>query len=158
MKCLHPEAFCETILEAKANADYVIVFPHWGTEGTANYGSDQVALARAFVEAGADVIIGGHTHCLQTIEYMDDVPIYYSLGNYWFSTTSNMPSSYDTGLAQIRIKQDGSIDSYFIPCNFDAGVTSLLGSEDMAYSNIIDSLNTLSSSAKIDKDGRISKK
>lgn len=158
MKCLHPEAFCETISEAKANADYVIVFPHWGTEGTANYGSDQVALARAFVEAGADVIIGGHTHCLQTIEYMDDVPIYYSLGNYWFSTTSNMPSSYDTGLAQIRIKQDGSIDSYFIPCNFDAGVTSLLGSEDMAYSNIIDSLNTLSSSAKIDKDGRISKK
>ncbi len=69
-----------------------------------------------------------------------------------------MPSSYDTGLAQIHIKQDGSIDSYFIPCSFNAGVTSLLGSEDMAYSNIIDGLNTLSSSAKIDKDGRISKK
>ena len=82
MKCLHPEAFCETIREAKANADFVLVFPHWGTEGNANYGADQVALARAFVEAGADAIIGGHTHCLQTVEYMDDVPIFYSLGNY----------------------------------------------------------------------------
>ena len=158
MKCLHPEAFCETIAEAKANADYVIVFPHWGTEGTANYGGDQVALARAFVEAGADVIIGGHTHCLQTIEYMDDVPIFYSLGNYWFSTTGNMPTAYDTGLAQIRIKRDGAIDAYFIPCRFNAGVTSLLNSEDMAYSNIIDSLNTLSGSATIDKEGHISKK
>ena len=158
MKCLHPEAFCETIAEAKANADYVIVFPHWGTEGTANYGGDQVALARAFVEAGADVIIGGHTHCLQTIEYMDDVPIFYSLGNYWFSTTGNMPTAYDTGLAQIRIKRDGAIDAYFIPCRFNAGVTSLLDSEDMAYSNIIDSLNTLSGSATIDKEGHISKK
>ena len=157
LKCLHPEITCETIKEAKANSDYVIVVPHWGTEGNANYGADQVSLARSFVEAGADVIIGGHTHCLQTIEYMDDVPIYYSLGNYWFATTGNMPADYDTGLAQVRIKADGSIETYFIPCRFSAGVTSLLDSEDNAYSNIIDSLNTLSNSARIDNDGLISK-
>ncbi len=158
MKCLHPEAFCETIKEAKANADYVIVFPHWGTEGNANYGSDQTALARAFVEAGADVIIGGHTHCLQTVEYMDNVPIYYSLGNFWFSTTSNMPADYDTGIAQIRIKEDGHIEPYFIPCKFSAGVTSRLSGNDTAYSNIINGLNTLSETATIDISGQISKK
>lgn len=158
MKCLHPEAFCETIREAEANADFVLVFPHWGTEGNANYGADQVALARAFVEAGADAIIGGHTHCLQTVEYMDDVPIFYSLGNYWFSTTGNMPATYDTGLAQIHITPEGEIESYFIPCQFDAGVTSKLNSEDIAYSNIIDSLNGLSLTAHIDEAGHISKK
>ena len=158
MKCLHPEAFCETIREAKANADFVLVFPHWGTEGNANYGADQVALARAFVEAGADAIIGGHTHCLQTVEYMDDVPIFYSLGNYWFSTTGNMPATYDTGLAQIHITPEGEIESYFIPCQFYAGVTSELNSEDIAYSNIIDSLNGLSLTAHIDEAGHISKK
>lgn len=158
LKCLHPEIFCQEIREAKANADYVIVFPHWGTEGNANYGGDQVALARSFVEAGADVIIGGHTHCLQTVEYMDDVPIYYSLGNYWFSITGTMPSDYDTGIAQVRIKQDGSIDAYFFPCRFSAGVTSLLTKDDNAYSNIIDGLNALSGSAKIDKKGHITKK
>lgn len=158
MKCLHPEAFCETIKEAKANADYVLVFPHWGTEGNANYGADQVALARAFVEAGADAIIGGHTHCLQTVEYMDDVPIFYSLGNYWFATTGNMPADYDTGLAQIHITPEGKIEPYFIPCQFNAGVTKQLNSEDIAYSNIIDSLNGLSSTAHIDKAGHITKK
>ncbi|MCR5416967.1 MAG: CapA family protein [Pseudobutyrivibrio sp.] len=157
LKCLHPEEFCDTIAEAHANADYVMVFTHWGTEGNANYGADQVALARAFVESGADVIIGGHTHCLQTMEYMDDVPIYYSLGNYYFSTTSNMPADYDTGLAQVRIKKDGSIETYFLPCEFSAGVTSLLSSDDTAYSDIINSLNDLSTTAVIDSSGRITK-
>ncbi|SEA56797.1 poly-gamma-glutamate synthesis protein (capsule biosynthesis protein) [Pseudobutyrivibrio sp. ACV-2] len=158
LKCLHPEIFCEEIRQAKANSDYVIVIPHWGTEGNANYGEDQVVLAKKFVEAGADVIIGGHTHCLQAVEYMDDVPIFYSLGNYWFSITGTMPDDYDTGIAQIRIKEDGSIDSYFYPCRFSSGVTSLLNSEDSAYSNIIDSLNSLSESAQIDKMGHITKK
>lgn len=157
LKCLHPEVFCGVIREAKQNADYVIVFPHWGTEGNANYGGDQVALARSFVEAGADVIIGGHTHCLQTVEYMDDVPIFYSLGNYWFSITGTMPADYNTGLAQVRISKDGSINAYFLPCRFSAGVTSLLGKDDKAYSDIIDSLNSLSSSAQIDARGHITK-
>ena len=158
IKCLHPELFCEVIREAKANADYVIVIPHWGTEGNANYGADQTKLARNFVEAGADVIIGGHTHCLQTVEYMDNVPIFYSLGNYWFSITGEMPADYNTGLAQIKISKDGYLDAYFVPCKFSSGVTSLLNKDDKAYSDIIDSLNVLSGSAQIDMVGHITKK
>ena len=158
LKCLHPEIFCGVIREAKANSDYVIVIPHWGTEGNANYGEDQINLARSFVEAGADVIIGGHTHCLQTVEYMDNVPIFYSLGNYWFSITGEMPADYHTGLAQIKISKDGQIDAAFIPCEFSSGVTRLLNKNDKAYSDIIDSLNSLSSTAKIDKKGHITKK
>lgn len=155
MKCLHPELFCMTIKTAKANADYVIVIPHWGTEGNSYYGSDQLALARSFVEAGADVIIGGHTHCLQTVEFMDDVPIFYSLGNYWFSTTANMPSDYNTGLAQVRISPNGELNTYFIPCRFSNGVTTMLSSDDENYSDIINSLNNLSNSAFIDEQGHI---
>ena len=158
LKCLHPEEFCQSIAEAKQNADFVIAFVHWGTEGNANYGADQVALAKAFVDSGADAIIGGHTHCLQTVEYMGDVPIFYSLGNYWFSTTGNMPAGYDTGLAQLHITQEGEIESYFIPCHFDAGVTSMLDSGNMQYTNIIDSLNLMSQTATIDSKGHISKK
>ena len=157
LKCLHPEQFCDEISLAKQNADYVIVYPHWGTEGNANYGADQVALARAFVEAGADVIIGGHTHCLQTVEYIDDVPVYYSLGNYFFSVSSQLPADYNTGLAQVRINSDGTIDTYFLPCRFSSGVVSLLDDEDTAYSDIIDSLNDLSTTAVIDESGRIIK-
>lgn len=158
LKCLHPQRFCSEIAKAKANADYCIVFVHWGTEGNSHYGADQMSLARSFVEAGADVIVGGHTHCLQTVEYMDDVPIYYSLGNYYFSTTSSMPNPYDTGVAQLRIQQDGSIEAYFLPCHFEAGVTSLLSSGDEASGRIINNLNSLSETAVINEDGLISKK
>ena len=110
------------------------------------------------MEAGADAIIGGHTHCLQTVEYMDNVPIFYSLGNYWFATTGDMPAAYDTGLAQIRITPEGDIESRFIPCQFKDGVTRKLKSKDIAYRNIINSLNSMSNSAVIDKAGNISKK
>ncbi len=58
-----------------------------GTEGNHSYGADQKELAEAFVSAGADVIIGGHTHCLQGIAYIEDVPVLYSLGNFWFLIT-----------------------------------------------------------------------
>ncbi|MCR4693699.1 MAG: CapA family protein [Pseudobutyrivibrio sp.] len=157
LKCLHPELFCQEIAMAKTNADYVIVYPHWGTEGNANYGTDQAALARKFVDAGADVVIGGHTHCLQTIEYMDDIPIYYSLGNYYFSVSAQSPADYNTGLAQIRIQPDGGIDCFFIPCLYSDGVTSLLNSEDKAFSDIINSLNKLSKTAVLDSHGHVTK-
>ena len=86
---------------------------------------------------------------------MDDVPIFYSLGNFWFSTTANMPSAYSTGIAQVRITPDGEIETYFIPCYFNNGVTTMLSSEDEKYSDIINSLNGLSSSAVIDEQGHI---
>lgn len=111
LKTLNPDKYVEVIEKARENSDYVIAFVHWGTEHTEHYGADQVKLAEKFVDAGADVIIGGHTHCLQGIQYMDGVPIIYSLGNFWFTA-----STIDTGMSQVIIKEDGSIDFRFIPC------------------------------------------
>ncbi|MCR5053374.1 MAG: CapA family protein, partial [Lachnospiraceae bacterium] len=125
LKTLDPAKFVGVIEEAEKNADMVIAIVHWGTEGDSSYGNDQLRLAQSFVDAGADAIIGGHTHCLQGVEYMGNVPIYYSLGNYWFCTSGSMPVGYDTGLAQLRIGDDGEILPYFIPCYFDNGVTYL---------------------------------
>lgn len=158
LKCLYPSYFCSIIKEAKENADFCIVFVHWGTEGVSHYGNDQYSLARKFVESGADAIIGGHTHCLQTMEYMDDVPIYYSLGNFYFSLSGSMPATYNTGVAQLRIKQDGTIDAYFIPCQFENGVLNMLDQKDDAYGDIIKDLNDLSNTANLADDGRITKK
>ena len=158
LKCLKPQYFNQLIAKTKRKCDILIVFVHWGTEGVRNYGSDQRSLARGFVESGADAIIGGHTHCLQTVEFMDNVPIYYSLGNYYFSVSKSMPNAYNTGLAQLRVQRDGSLQSYFIPARFDSGVTRGLNKKDDAYGDIINDLNSLSNSATIDEDGLITKK
>lgn len=111
LKTLDPEKFVKVIQQVRKNSDYVIAVVHWGTEGDSNYGKDQVNLAKAFVAAGVDAVIGGHTHCLQGFAFMDGVPIIYSLGNFWFSS-----STQDTGLAQVTIDEEGELTLSFIPC------------------------------------------
>lgn len=111
LKTLNPDKFTAVIKKAKKNSDYVIAIVHWGTEGSSYYGQDQKDLAKAFVDAGADAIVGGHTHCLQGFEIIDGVPVLYSTGNFWFSRRTQ-----DTGLAKITISRNGKLTMSFIPC------------------------------------------
>ena len=156
LKTLDPTLYCEVISEAKKHSDYVIAIVHWGTEGNKNYGGDQSHLANQFVDAGADLIIGGHTHCLQAIEYIDDVPVFYSLGNYWFATTANMPGDYDTGLAHVEIYRNLNVTCKFIPCMFSQGVTSIASNENTG--RIIAELNNLSKTVTLSNEGILMKK
>ena len=153
LKTLNSDKFCEVIRDADKHADLVLVCVHWGTEGNPYYGADQVNLANTFIDAGADAIIGGHTHCLQGIEYENGVPVYYSLGNYWFSSTPNMPGAYDTGLARLEIHSDLSITAKFIPCRFSNGVTSKLVDEQKQ--DVYSLLEEYSNTTSIDENGVI---
>lgn len=148
LKCLNPELFLEVIKEAEAKSDYVIVYVHWGTENTPYYEEDQIALAKKFVGAGADVIVGGHTHCLQGIDYVDGVPVIYSLGNFWFNH-----KTLDTGISQVVIDADGNIQFYFIPC-VQTGCRTYMA-EDEERQGIIDFMNSISGNAYIDKTGLV---
>ena len=52
------------ISAAKEKADYVIAYVHWGVESTTNLTGGQKSMGKAFVDAGADVVIGMHSHCI----------------------------------------------------------------------------------------------
>ena len=156
LKTLEPNLYCKVISDTKRQADFVIACVHWGTEGNQHYGQDQILLANAYAEAGADVIIGGHTHCLQGMEFIGDVPVFYSLGNYWFATSSNMPSNYDTGLARIEIYRNLSVTYKFIPCVFSGGETVLASEENTG--RIIAELNNLSQTVTLSNEGILKKK
>lgn len=156
LKTLDPNLYCKVISDTKRQADFVIVCVHWGTEGNQHYGQDQILLANAYAESGADVIIGGHTHCLQGMEFIGDVPVFYSLGNYWFATSSNMPSNYDTGLARIEIYRNLSVTYKFIPCVFSGGETVLASEENTG--RIIAELNNLSQTVTLSNEGILKKK
>lgn len=71
---------------AKANevADLVIAFPHWGIEYDRDPTPGQRAMAAAWAKAGADIILGAHSHVAGGIEEIDGVPVFYSLGNFIF--------------------------------------------------------------------------
>jgi poly-gamma-glutamate capsule biosynthesis protein CapA/YwtB (metallophosphatase superfamily) len=67
-----------------AGADLVIPFMHWGWEGEPQPGERQRELARRMIDAGADVVVGGHPHVTQGAEYYRGKLIVYSLGNFVF--------------------------------------------------------------------------
>lgn len=148
LKTLDPDKFLSVIEKARLSSDYVIAFVHWGTENTNHYGSDQVELGQKFIEAGADVIIGGHTHCLQGFDFYNGKPIIYSLGNYWFNDRS-----IDTGLSQVVIHTDSNkIDFRFLPCKQRGCVTSL--AEEGERQRILEFMQNISAAGvSVGEDG-----
>ena len=76
----------------KAGADLVIVFPHWGTEYDRTPFAGQQRLARACIDAGADMVIGNHAHWAGAVETYKGKPIWYALGNFVFDQTWSEPT------------------------------------------------------------------
>jgi hypothetical protein len=70
-----------------AGADVVIVFPHWGIEYKNTATKLQRDLAHAAIDAGADMVIGSHSHWAGAMEVYEGKPIWYSLGNFVFDQT-----------------------------------------------------------------------
>jgi poly-gamma-glutamate synthesis protein (capsule biosynthesis protein) len=76
----------------EAGADVVIVMPHWGIEYRSTPFAGQQKLARAAIDAGADMVIGNHAHWAGALEVHDGKPIWYALGNFVFDQTWSIPT------------------------------------------------------------------
>ena len=148
LKTLDPAIYESVIKEAARNSDYVIASVHWGDEGKISYTAAQYNMARRFVLAGADAVIGGHPHRMQGIEFIEDSPVVFSLGNFWFST-----GTLYTTIAQIQIDNDGEMSLRMIPCIQKDLTTSILNEEESVafYRFVADVSRRIS----IDKEGYI---
>jgi poly-gamma-glutamate capsule biosynthesis protein CapA/YwtB (metallophosphatase superfamily) len=69
---------------AHKQADFVIVFMHWGTEYATSFNDQQRHLAQVAIDSGADLVVGAHPHVVEPYEYYRGRPIIYSLGNFVF--------------------------------------------------------------------------
>ena len=95
------------IAAAKAQYPLVIVSFHWGNELDYSPTNNQIRMGRLAADAGADLIIGHHSHRMNPIELYNGVYICYSLGNFCFSGNSK-PSDMSSFVFQIRFKvKDG---------------------------------------------------
>ncbi len=83
------------IKNEKPKVDIVIVFCHWGVEYSLAPTDAIKSLAHQFVDSGADLIIGSHSHVIGPMEEYNGLPaqagkrIYYSLGNFVFDQYFN---------------------------------------------------------------------
>ncbi|MBQ3708092.1 MAG: CapA family protein [Clostridia bacterium] len=96
------------IARAKEISDFVIVSMHWGDENTQTPNAEQKRLARLIADAGADLILGHHSHTLQPIEWLDTdrgpILCVYSLGN--FVSGMDKPVNMVGGILNFRVISD----------------------------------------------------
>jgi poly-gamma-glutamate capsule biosynthesis protein CapA/YwtB (metallophosphatase superfamily) len=101
------------VRDAAASSDLVVVMIHWGVELEARPRAYQVEQAHRMVDAGADVIFGGHSHRLQPIETYRGRPIFYSLGNLvWPHLTAAGSAS---AVAEVTVYADGTVRGRLLP-------------------------------------------
>lgn len=149
-RCLEIGTLLEVISAAKADSDFVIVYIHWGTEGTDKIDRWQQEQAPQIAAAGADLIIGDHPHVLQPIGYQGDIPVVYSLGNYLFNS-----KTLDTCLMEAVVGDEGLESLQFIPAKqSNCRVTKAEGAEK---ERILNYMRSISQEAVIDEEGYITK-
>ncbi len=103
------EKVAADIGSAKAQYPIVIVCFHWGVEKDYAPTSNQIRMGRAAVDAGADLVIGNHSHRIQPIECYNGVYICYSLGNFCFAG-NHKPDDMTSILFQTRFRvKDGTV-------------------------------------------------
>lgn len=149
-RCWQSDRIYDAVREAKENADYVIACIHWGTEKDPIPDSWQLEMGPKLAEAGADLIIGDHTHRLQGVYYYGDTPCFYSLGNFWFNGFQ-----IDTGMVEVSFDKDGISSLQFLPAIQQNSKTGLVYGQEK--DRIISYLRSLSKGAFISDDGYILK-
>lgn len=147
-RCWNGERLLETIREADQNSDFVVAYIHWGTENVAELDWAQLKQAPELVDAGADLVIGDHPHCLQPIGVVGGVPVIYSLGNFWFNS-----KTLDTGMVEVVIDETGIVSYQFVPCLQSGCKTTLL--EGTEKERVLSYMRGMSEGVRIDEEGYV---
>lgn len=98
---------------AAADSDLVVVMIHWGVELDTQPRSYQVDEGHRLIDAGADVIFGGHSHRLQPLSMYHGRPIFWSLGNFVWPHFSVQGST--TAVAEVTVGAQGEFRARLLP-------------------------------------------
>ena len=126
-----------------------MVYVHWGKENTHKLLDYQKNLAKIYIDAGADAVIGGHPHVLQGIEIYKGKPIFYSLGNFWFSSATR-----ETAIFKIILNPDDTMDFQIIPAMCEDTYTYMIHDEN-EKKEYFDFIESISFDIEIDENGFI---
>ena len=151
MKMYDLAAYTDTVAKAAADSDFVIAYVHWGTENSLALEQEQIDGAHALIDAGADIVIGSHTHTLQPVEFYNGKPIFYSIGNLW----SDLQST-ESALVRVTLGADKTVKSIeLVPCETAEGKTTAASAvlRDAIFARLNES-----ASASVSSDGIVTEK
>lgn len=147
-RCWDGAKLLAQVKEARNECDFLVAFVHWGKENETELHWAEEKQARELADAGVDLIVGAHPHCLQKIDKMHGIPVVYSLGNFWFNS-----KTVDTGLLQVTMNREGIQKLQFIPAQQNNCRTSLLQGEEKQ--RVIGFMRSISPNVHIDDDGYV---
>ncbi|MDG4824375.1 CapA family protein [Asanoa sp. WMMD1127] len=97
---------------ARAQADLVIVFMHWGVEGSSCPSGQMKTFAQRMARDGADIVVGTHAHTLLTDGWLDSTYVHYGLGNFlWYGNSH----STDSGVLRLTVRSGAVVGRKFLP-------------------------------------------
>ncbi|WP_028649222.1 CapA family protein [Nocardiopsis sp. CNT312] len=108
------------VSEAAAEHDNVVVFLHWGLEGSHCPLPHAPGLADELVAAGATAVVGGHAHVLSPGGFMGDSYVHYGLGNFVFYNF-NGPTA-ESGVLTLTFDQGSVTEADWAPAQIQDGV------------------------------------
>ncbi|MEU3369598.1 CapA family protein [Streptomyces sp. NPDC006711] len=107
------------VKRAKARADVVVVYLHWGTEGKSCPGPEQKAIAAKLSAAGATAVVGTHAHVMLGSGMLGRTYVNYGLGNLLWYGRSPYPHSDDSGIATLTVARGKVVKQVFTPAVVD---------------------------------------
>jgi poly-gamma-glutamate capsule biosynthesis protein CapA/YwtB (metallophosphatase superfamily) len=128
---LTEENLRQAIAAARQVSDVVIAMPHWGPEDSPVPNPSQRSLARLAVAAGADLVVGNHTHVVQAVQELDGVMVFYGLGNFVFD--QSLPDHQQGMILQVTFSGKQFQGYELIPTHVDGdGRVHLAGPAEAA--------------------------
>jgi poly-gamma-glutamate capsule biosynthesis protein CapA/YwtB (metallophosphatase superfamily) len=129
---LNDENLRAAIEAVRQVSDVVIAMPHWGPEDSSDPNSYQLHFAQVAVQAGADVVVGNHTHVVQAIEQINGIDVFYGLGNFIFDQTWDL--AHQQGVMLILNFTGSDYSGYeLIPTHVDGdGAVHIAGPDEAA--------------------------
>jgi hypothetical protein len=135
------------IQEAKKEVDFVIVIAHGGHEHYELPSPRMKKWYRFFVDAGANAVIGHHTHIISGYEVYKEAPIFYSLGNFCFDWQGLQNKPWNKGImVRLRFEKQKSISfeiECFIQNNAELGLFLLSEDEKEITEKHLQELNAI---------------
>ena len=133
----HLRRITSDIRALDARVDAVVVLTHWGTQYTHRPESSQRSAARAFADAGADLVIGGHPHWVQGYEMAGSAVVVHSLGNFVFDM--DFQTKTREGIFLELVLWDGAVKAVEpVPYVIDNALTPRLVKGDRARGILAD--------------------
>ncbi len=135
------QALHDAIGKARAQADAVIVFMHWGTEYATTPTDYQRDLAQSMADDGATLIVGAHPHVAQGMTRLGNALVVYSLGNFIFDQRT--PATAQTGmLLDVSFDHSGIASATLRPVNTYLQARLLPDSDPHAVAAIASAANS----------------